>query len=144
MTASELERRFEHEIDRRGVDDKYIDGLEERELLQIGLQHGFSTDEARRFLLEACAHKGYVIEAAVAQHIREALRRRLDSRGRLDRAAFDAILNETRPLLARTTRTEADLRRLAATVIDDSGIARIRTGWFGNWFAQVLRDCGVR
>lgn len=138
MTTEELQQRFLREIDARGVDDKYIDGLEERELLQIGLQHGYTTDQARSFLVSACKERGYVIEAAVVQSIRESLRQRLRPCG-LDRRGFDTIVDDTRPALAGTTRSEVDLRRLVVTTIDDSA-PRIRRGWFTDWFAKVKRE----
>lgn len=138
MTSEELQQRFMNEIERRGVDDKYIDGIEERELLQIGLQHGFTTDQARSFLVTACQERGYVIEAAVVQKIRESLRQRIAPRG-LDRHGFENVLSDTRPTLAGTTRSDHDLRRLVVTTIDDAS-PRIRRGWFTDWFAKVKRE----
>jgi hypothetical protein len=137
MTAEELQQRFVAEIEKRAVDDKYIDGLEERELLQIGLQHGYSTEQARSFLVAVCAQRGYVIEAAVVQRIRESLRRR----ERINRQSFEDIVNETRPAIAGTTRNDSDLRRLVVTTLDDSA-ARIRRGWFSDWYARLKRDLG--
>jgi len=138
MTTDELRGRFIAEIEARGRDDKYIDGLEERELLQIAVQHGFSTDEARRFLVEVCQSRGYVIEAAVVQRIRDSLRQF----GCVSRRGFERIVNDVRPSVMGTTRSDADLRRLVATTLDDSAV-RIRTGWFGDWFARLKREVGA-
>ena len=137
MTTDELQTRFLAEIEARGRDDKYIDGLEERELLQIALQHGYPTEQARRFLVEACETRGYVIEAAVVQRVRASLRQH----GRVSRRGFERIVNEVRPILAGTTRSEADLRRLVLTTLDDSA-TRIRKGWFGNWYQRAKREVG--
>ncbi len=138
MTATELRDRFTAEIEARGRDDRYIDGLEERELLQIALQHGYTTEQARQYLVEVCVARGYVIEASVVQRIRSSLR----SRGRISRRGFEAIVQEARPALAGTTRNDMDLRRLVVTTLDDSA-ARIRRGWFGNWFARIKREVGA-
>lgn len=135
MTSDELQQRFIAEIEKRGVEDKYIDGLEERELMQIGLQHGYSSEQARSFLINICKEKGYVIEAAVVQRIRESLRRH----GSVSRRGFDEIVNETRPVIAGTTRNERDLRKLVLNTLDDSA-ARIRRGWFSDWYARLKRD----
>jgi hypothetical protein len=137
MTSEELQQRFIAEIEKRAVDDKYIDGLEERELLQIGLQHGYSTEQVRNLLVSVCGQRGYVIEAAVVQRIRESLRRREC----INHSGFEEIVNETRPALAGTTRNESDLRRLVLATLDDSA-ARIRRGWFHDWYARLKRDLG--
>ena len=79
-----------------------------------------------------CRERGYVIEAAVVQRIRESLRQR----GSINRGGFEEIVNETRPAIAGTTRNESDLRRLVLTTLDDSA-ARIRRGWFNDWYAKM-------
>lgn len=138
MTTDELRNRFLSEIDRRGINDKYIDGIEERELLQIGVQHGFTLEQARTFLVEACRERGYVIEAQVVQRIRDSLRRQ----DGIDRRDFERLVRETLPAVAGTTRTENDLRRLVLTTLDDGG-ARIRRGWFSDWYARAKREVGA-
>src|SRR5258708_4316262 len=99
MTSEELRQRFVNEIEKRAVEDKYIDGLEERELLQIGVQHGYTTEQARGFLVEVGRERGYVIEGAVVQRIRESL----GQRARMDRREFELLVRETRPAVAGTT-----------------------------------------
>jgi hypothetical protein len=140
MTAEELRLRFLDEIDRRGRDDKYIDGVEERELLQIGLAHGFTTERARNFLLAVCRDQGYVVEAALLARIRESLRRHGD-RG-VSRHAFEKVLDDIRPQVAATTLGELGLKKLVLNAIADEALP-VRRGLFSNWFTRAKREAGA-
>lgn len=143
MSPDELQQRFLAEIEKRAADDRYIDGVEERELLQIAIQHGFATDRARQFLADVCRQRGYVIEAAVVRLVRDRLRTATGADGRLDRSGFERVVADTRGAVAGTARTDRDVRKLVVTTMEDAGITRVRTGWFGNWYRRLKRELGV-
>ncbi|WP_149113001.1 hypothetical protein [Limnoglobus roseus] len=143
MSPEELQSRYVAEIEKRGVDDKYIDGVEERELMQIAIQHGFSTDRARTFLADVCRERGYVIEAVVVQQIREKLLAKARRNRAIRQSAFESVVREASNLVGCTTRTEGDVRKLVMTTMDDSGIARIKKWWGGDWYSRMKRDLGL-
>jgi hypothetical protein len=143
VSPQELHDRFEAEIDKRGVDDKYIDGVEERELLQIAVQHGFATEWARNFLTDVCKEKGSVIEAAVVQSVRDKLRSTMRTDGRLDRHGFETLVRDVRGILGGTTRTDRDMRKLVAATLDDVGVRTVNSWWRPDWFGSIKRDLGV-
>lgn len=143
MSPDELQQRFTDEIEKRAVDDKYIDGNEERELLQIALQHGFPTDWARNFLVEVCRTRGYAIEAAVVQLVRERLRSATLSDGRIDWRGFKSVVAEAKLAVAGTSKTESEIRKLVVTTMEDTGLNRVKTGWLGNWYRKLKRDVGA-
>jgi hypothetical protein len=142
MTPDELRTRFLEEIDRRGRDDKYIDGVEERELLQIAVQHGFATDAARQFLTATCQERGYVIEAAVVARIRDKLRS-AGADGWLRRAGFEGVVADALSAVSGTTRTDRDVRRLVVTTMEDAGTPRARREWLRDWFRRVKKEVGL-
>jgi hypothetical protein len=144
MSPDELSQRFVAEIEKRAVEDKYIDGIEERELLQIAIQHGFGTDWARTFLSDVCRQKGYVIEASVVRVIREKLRAAARSDGTIDKGGFEGVVADARKELAGTARTDRDARVLVVTTMEDTGAVKARRGLFTNWYARVKKELGVR
>ena len=144
MSPDELQARFLSEIEKRAVDDKYIDGIEERELLQIAIQHGFGTEWARTFLADVCRRKGYVIEASVVQLIRDRVRAAARADGTIDRTGFEQVVEDARRAVAGTTRTDRDVRALVVTTLEDAGPARVRAGFFTNWYARMKKELGLR
>jgi hypothetical protein len=144
MSPDELQQRFLAEIEKRAVDDKYIDGIEERELLQIAIQHGFGTDWARTFLAEVCRQKGYVIEGSVVQLIRDRLRAATRADGKIDRAGYEGVVADARRAVSGTAKSDRDVRLLVVTTMEDTGATKVKAGWLWNWYARQKRNLGVR
>lgn len=144
MSPDELHQRYIAEIDHRAVDDRYIDGIEERELLQLAIQHGFGTDWGRRVLTDVCQEKGYIIEAKVIQRIRESLRSATRPDGTLDRAGFNRVVEDTRQMLAGTTLTLREIQALVMQTLEDAGTPRIRKGLLFNWYNRLKKQVGGR
>lgn len=142
MTADELHDRYVAEIDKRGGTDKYIDGVEERELMQIAIQHGFPLERARAFVVEVCREKGYVIEATIVQTIREKLKAMARPDGTLDRAAYDDVVRQALAGVAATTRNRHDVEQLVATTMEDAGLRRLQSWWRPEWYSRVKKRIG--
>jgi|SRR5579883_2466675 len=143
MSPDELQQRFLSEIEKRAVDDKYIDGIEERELLQIAIQHGFGTEWARTTLADVCRQRGYVIEASVVRLIREKIRAATRSDGTIDRGGFERVVADAVSAVSGTTRTDRDVRRLVVTTMEDAGSTRVKAGVFSNWYARMKKELGL-
>jgi hypothetical protein len=143
MLTDDLRRRFLAEIDKRAVDDKYIDAIEERELLQIAIQHGFGIDMARSELIEACREKGYVIESSVIQLIRDRLQVVARNDGTLDRTGFESVVAYVRENMTGANISEREVRRLVVTTLEDDNTIRARKGFFTNWYARVKKELGT-
>lgn len=138
MTAAELHDRFLVELDRRGADDKYIDGVEERELLQIAVQHGFAADAGRQYLTDAARGRGYVVEAGVFAAVAEELRRAVP----LDRRGYERAVAAAKAAVTGTMRTDRDVRKLVLTAVADAAVP-VRKGWLGDWLAKERRAAGL-
>ncbi len=143
MTPEELHDRYVAEIDRRGSNDKYIDGVEERELMQIAIQHGFPVERARAFVVDVCREKGYVIEATLVQTIREKLKSQARPDGTIDRGRFQEVVRQVLPDVANTTRSHSDVLQLVVNTMDDSGIRRLKKWWHLDWYSRLKKQIGL-
>lgn len=143
MTTEELHDRYIQEIEKRGDPDKYIDGIEERELMQIAIQHGFPPDRARAFVVGVCQEKGYVIEASIVQLIREKLKQHSKPDGTIDRVGFNTIVESILSELAQTTRTRHEILQLVVNTMDDLGYRHSKKWWHPNWYLQLKKQIGL-
>ncbi|HXD86118.1 MAG TPA: hypothetical protein VN641_06475 [Urbifossiella sp.] len=141
MSDDEIKKRFVSEIEQRGYDDKFIDKNEEREILQIAIQLGVRIDNAKVALVQVCEEKGFIVESAIARQIRKEVDSTSGSGGKVDRRGFDAILANAR-LAIQGKKNDRDLQAMIVDAIEDAGAARVKTGWFSNWFANLKRDLG--
>jgi len=142
MLLDELKKRFVDEVKLRGYDDKYIDKIEEREILQIAIQQGVGIEPARAALAQVCEHEAYVLESAVLKQIKERLEVAAAKDGKIDQNEFDAILDAVRKA-AHGRKNDRDLKKMIILVMEDTGLNRVKTGWFRDWYAGLKRDLGM-
>lgn len=144
MTAEELHDRYVAEIDKRGGSDKYIDGVEERELMQIAIQHGFPPERARAVVVDVCKEKGYVIEASLVQAIRERLKSVSRADGTIDRIDFEGVVHETTNRLEKTTRSIQEARQLVLNTMEDAGYRTAQSWWQSSWIRDLRNRIGMK
>ena len=144
MSASldDVKQRFVSEIQLRAFDDKYIDRNEEREILQIALQLGYTVDAARAALVLACDERGYVVESVILRQIQDQVATAAGNDGRVDRKEFDLIVGNARRAVGGK-KNEREVKKMVVTVMEDTGHNKVRTGWFSDWYAAVKRDVGL-
>ncbi len=138
----EIKKRFVDEIKLRGYDDKYIDKNEEREILQVAIQQGIGIDSARHALGQVCELQGFVLESELLKAIRERVQAAAGKDGKIDRAEFDRIV-EAIKAGAQGRKNDRDLKKLVVIVMEDTGLNRVKTGWFGDWYRALKRDLGI-
>jgi hypothetical protein len=73
MSLDEIKRQFVEQVKLRAYDDKYIDKTEEREILQLALQHGVTVDSARAALAQVCEANGYILESRILTDIKQTI-----------------------------------------------------------------------
>ncbi|HEX3150901.1 MAG TPA: hypothetical protein VHR66_22675 [Gemmataceae bacterium] len=142
MSPDAIQSRFVDEIKLRAYDDRYIDKNEEREILQIAIQHGIGIETAREDLARVCDQNGYVLESSVMKQIREQAESAVAAAGHLDREAFDRILDQARSVVLGR-KNERELKKIVILVLDDAGLNRVKTGWFTDWYAAIKRELGM-
>lgn len=140
MPVEGIQERFRHEITLRGTDDHYIDRDEEREILQIALQLGMTTDSARSALAQVCDANGYVLASGISKRIREQVEALAS--GAIDRRQFDRLFAQARQA-APEEATDRQVKVMIVQALEDTGHTRIKTGWFSNWYTRLKKELGM-
>jgi hypothetical protein len=143
VSVDDIKARFEHEIELRAYDDKYIDRNEEREILEIAIQLGMGTDRARAALAEVCAVKGYVMESVVLKSIREQLEVAIANDGKVDSQEFDTVFRHAKEAMAGK-KTDREIKKMIVLLMEDTGHNRVKTGWFKDWYAALKKELGMK
>lgn len=141
MTLDEVKRQFVEQVKLRAYDDKYVDKGEEREILQIALQHGITVDSARAALAQVCEANGYILESTALKAVKELIDIQAGNDGKVDEKEFtDAVAL----LKARTQGKKNDVqcKRMVIELIDDNSY-KVKTGMFSNWYARVKKEVGL-
>jgi len=141
MNLDEIKRQFVEQVKLRAYDDKYIDKGEEREILQIALQHGVTVDSARAALAQVCESNGYVLESSALKAVREMLEIQAGNDGKIDEKEFGDALSL---LKVRTQGKKNDVacKKMLIEIIEENSY-KIKTGLFSNWFTRVKREVGM-
>jgi hypothetical protein len=141
MSLDEVKRQFVEQVKLRAYDDKYIDKNEEREILQMALQHGVTVDSARAALAQVCESQGYVLESVALKAVKEMIDIQAANDGKIDEKEFgDAVAL----LKVRTEGKKNDIqcKRMVIEIIEDNSY-KIKTGLFSNWFSRVKKEVGM-
>lgn len=142
MSIDDIKKRFVNEIKLRAYDDRYIDKIEEREILQIAIQLGVSIDSARPALFQVCDENGFVVESVVVKLIKDRLEAAAGGDGAIDQKEFDTIFAAAKQAMAGK-KNDREVKRMIVTVMEETGNNKVKTGWFTNWYANLKRDLGL-
>src|SRR3954470_1233483 len=126
MSLDEIKRQFVEQVKLRAYDDKYIDKVEEREILQLALQQGVTVDSARSALAQVCESNGYVLESAVLAKIKELVDQFASNDGQIDEKEFnDCVAIAKKATQGR--KNDVACKRMVCEVIDDNAF-KVKTG----------------
>ena len=142
MALDDIKKRFVDEIKLRAYDDKFLDKNEEREILQIAIQQGVSIDSARGALQQVCEHQGYVLESSLVKTIKEQVETAAGNDGKVDQKEFDLIFQNVRKT-ADGKKNDREIKKMIITVMEDSGLNKVKTGWFSDWYAAMKKDLAM-
>ena len=142
MSLDEIKKRFVDEVKLRGYDDRYIDKIEEREILHVAIQQGIGIEPARGALAQVCEHEGYVLESTLLKLIKDRLESAAGNDGKIDQKEFDTIFADVRKA-AQSRKNDRELKKMIILVMEDTGLNRVKTGWFSDWYASLKRDLGM-
>lgn len=141
MSLDEIKRQFVEQVKLRAYDDKYIDKTEEREILQLALQHGVTVDSARSALAQVCEQNGYVLESRVLADIKDTIEVAAGNDGKIDEKEFnDAVALMKRKV--NNKKNDIQVKRMIIEMIDEAGF-KVKTGIFTNWYSRVKREVGL-
>jgi hypothetical protein len=142
MSIEDIKKRFVDEIKLRAYDDKYVDKSEEREILQIAIQQGISIDSARGALQQVCENQGYVLESTILKQIKDQVETAAGNDGKIDQKEFDLIFQNMKRV-AQGKKNDRELKKMIVTVMEDTGLNKVKTGWFSDWYTTMKKDLGM-
>lgn len=142
MALDDIKKRFVDEIKLRAYDDKFVDKNEEREILQIAIQQGVSIDSARSALQQVCEHQGYVLESSLVKTIKDQVETAAGNDGKVDQKEFELIFQNVRKT-ADGKKNDREIKKMIITVMEDTGLNKVKTGWFSDWYAAMKKDLAM-
>ena len=143
MTEDDIKQRFLHEIELRAAEDRYVDRNEEREILEIAIQLGWSKDRSLTALAEVCTGQGYVLESQVLKSIRQHLEVAIANDGKVDRKEFDVVFQHAKEAMAGK-KSDREIKKMIVLLMDDTGNNRVKTGWFSDWYTALKKELGMK
>ncbi len=141
MNLDEVKRQFVEQVKLRAYDDKYIDKNEEREILQIALQHGVTVDSARAALAQVCESNGYVLESRVLSEIKDLIDTFASNDGKIDEKEFNDAVAQCKKR-TQGKKNDVQCKRMVLEVIEENSF-KVKTGMFSNWYARAKKDVGL-
>ena len=141
MSLDEVKKRFVEEVKLRAFDDKYIDKNEEREILQIALQHGVGVDGARAALVQVCEANGYIVESQVLKQAKDLLDTLAGNDGKIDEKEFNDAVT-TLKKRCQGKRNDNQCKKMVIEIIEDNSY-KVKTGLFSNWYKRVKGEVGA-
>jgi hypothetical protein len=142
MAIDDIKKRFVDEIKLRAYDDRYIDKIEEREILQIAIQLGVDLESARAAFIQVCEEHDFVIESRVVKLIKDRVQAAAGADGTLDRSAFEAIVSAATKAV-NGKKNDREVKRMIVQVMEETANNKVRSGWFRNWYTSLKKDLGV-
>ena len=141
MSLDDVKKQFVEQVKLRAYDDRYVDKVEEREILQIALQQGVTVDSARAALAQVCEKEGYVLESKVLQDVKELLQIFNEGDGKIDEKEFNDAVAKCK-LGTQGKRTDIQCKRMVLEIIDENAYKR-KTGMFSNWYARAKKEVNM-
>jgi hypothetical protein len=142
MSIDDIKKRFVDEIKLRAYDDKYIDKIEEREILQIAIQLGVSIDSARPALVQVCGEHDFIVESVIVKLIKDEIAAAAGADEMIDRSEFETIAGKVKKAMAGK-KNDREVKKLIVMVMENTGNNKVKKGWFTNWYASLKKDLGV-
>jgi hypothetical protein len=139
MSTADPLARLTHEIGLRTYADRFLDLAEENEVRAIGGRVGLTEADLDREIGRVCREQGTDREREIRVAVRGLIARECGS-GRIDEAAFHRIVAGLATAAPMTERTK---QKLVLTVMEESGRANIKRGWFSNWHASLKQSLGL-
>lgn len=141
MTPQELSRRFEDQVKMRAYKDKYVDENEERQILEGAINSGIGFDAARMALIRVCETHDYVLESVVLEKLKEVVETFAGNDGKIDEKEF----NDTVTIGLKATKgkkNDREVKKMVIQMLEKDG-AKVKTGFFSNWFKRVKSELGM-
>ena len=140
--SEDIRQRFINEIKLRAFDDQYVDRGEEKEILQIAIGMNVDIDTARMALVQACSMENYVLESEVVREMKLQLQTFAGNDGKVDETEFN-LLVQTMQTKVNGKITAMQVKKMVIEEMENSGLNKVKTGFFSNWYTKAKKEVGL-
>ena len=140
--SEDIRQRFINEIKLRAFDDQYVDRGEEKEILQIAIGMSVDIDTARMALVQACSMENYVLESEVIREMKLQLQTFAGNDGKVDETEFNLLVQMTQTKVNGKI-TAMQVKRMVIEEMESSGLNKVKTGFFSNWYTKAKKEVGL-
>ena len=62
--------------------------------------------------------------------------------GKIDQKEFDLIFVNIRRA-AQNKKNDREIKKMIVNVMEETGLNKVKTGWFSNWYTALKQDLGM-
>ncbi len=135
--SDSIKSQFIEFIKLQGFDDKFIDRVEEKRILEVGVKNGISVEESLAILKEVAEEKGLVVERNAEEQTSAFLQNALDNDGLINKKEFEEAVSLFRSATKGKIRDPDIKQRLKQMMLDKEW--KPKEGLFsgGSWFSNL-------
>ena len=99
-------------------------------------------DTARMALVQACNMENYILESAVIGEMKNQLKVFAGNDGKVDETEF-SLLFQTMKANVKGKITDVQVKRMIIEEMENSGLNKVKTGFFSNWYTKTKKEVGL-
>lgn len=138
MAVSEtIKNQFVEFIKLQAFDDQFIDKIEEKRIIEVGVKNGMSVEESLSILREVGQQKGLIIEREVEERTKEFLHKAATNDGYVNKKEFDDAVELFKKAIQGKVREPEIKQRLKQIMLDKGWKAKEGLLSGGSWFSSI-------
>jgi len=141
--SEDIRTRFLNEIKLRAYDDRYVDGKEEKEILQLAISMNVDIDTARMALVQVCENNNFILESVILRDAKAQFQASMGNDGKIEESEFNLIFNTVKHKIQGKKNDVAIKKMLISLMMDNGFDSAIKSGWFSNWYNNIKKEVGL-
>jgi hypothetical protein len=136
-TSDQIRKQFIEYIKSKAFDDQYIDRVEEKKILEVGIKNGISVDESLSLIRQVASQMGWVIERDAEDRAKEFLENATINDGKVDKKEFESAIKLFKTA-SKGKVTEPEIKKRLKKMMEDNGWKAKEGGLFGSkWYSAI-------
>jgi hypothetical protein len=136
-TSDQIRKQFIEYIKSKAFDDQYIDRVEEKKILEVGIKNGISVDESLSLIRQVASQMGWVIERDAEDRAKEFLENATVNDGKVDKKEFESAIKLFKTA-SKGKVTEPEIKKRLKKMMEDNGWKAKEGGLFGSkWYSAI-------
>jgi len=142
MAVSEqIKNQFIEFITLQGFDDQYIDRVEEKRILEVGVKNGMSVEESLLLIRQVASQKGLVVERDAEDRAKDFLEGAATNDGKVTKKEFSDAVAQFKAA-SKGKISESEMKRRLKKMMEDNAWKAKEGGLFGSkWYSAIDDNC---